>query len=263
MFAFGKLVHVLIDPLNVVLLLVVGGAALRAVGWTRAGGRMLWAAATLTAIVSLTPLSGLLAYRLETRIAASHYDLDALAGVIVLGGATGHGELAREHGTYQINDAAERLATIVALRRQRADLPVLVSGGSGRLFPSDVREAEITRMFLADMGVDPESVAFETRSRNTYENGVYSAEMLADRPGRYLLVTSAMHMPRALGVFRQAGVDVIPHPVDHRIAAPELSLFAVQPLERFSDLDAALREIVGLVSYRLLGRTDALYPDDA
>jgi uncharacterized SAM-binding protein YcdF (DUF218 family) len=259
MFVFGKLVHFLIHPLSLVLILVGLGLLFRALRWRRVGGALLWTAAGFTAVVSLTPLPTVLAAGLENRIEAAPYDLDAVAGVIVLGGATGDGELVERHGTYMLTDAAERLTTLVALRRRRPDLPVLVSGGSGRLFPGETREAEITRLFLADMGIDPASVEFETRSRNTHENAVYSAEMLAGRPGPWLLVTSAAHMPRALGCFRKAGFVVVPLPVDYRIGR---SPWAIQPSDRFFELDFALSEIVGLIGYRLLGRTDALFPDD-
>ncbi len=261
MFVFSKLVHYLIHPLHLVLALVCAGLVLRAIGLRALGAAALWAAAGFTAIVSLTPLAGWLAYGIENRVARGELALEDAAGVIVLGGATGRPELVEAHGTYQINDAAERVTTIVALRRRRPDLPVLVSGGSGRLVPHEtIREAEITRMFLADMGVDPGTVEFETRSRNTYENAVYTAELLADRPGRYLLVTSAFHMPRALGCFRRAGIDVVPYPVDHRFGPT--SWTGLSPVNRFGELDMAMSEIAGLVFYRLLGRTDALFPDD-
>jgi uncharacterized SAM-binding protein YcdF (DUF218 family) len=260
MFVFSKLAHFLIHPLHLVLALVALGLALRAVRRRRVGGIALWTAAGIIGVVSLTPLGSALAYGLENRVGRGDFDLATVSGAIILGGSTADPTLVEAHGTYMINDGAERLAALVALRRLRPDLPVLVSGGSGRLVPHPIREPEITRMFLADMGVDPATVVFEERSRNTHENAIYSAEILADRPGPYLLVTSAYHMPRALGCFRQAGIEVIPYPVDYRIFRP--SWLYVSPAARFNDLDFALQEIVGLAAYRLLGRTDALFPDD-
>lgn len=262
MFIFGKLLRFLIHPINFVLILVVIGFALRLFGLKRVGNIMLWTAAGFAAVVSLTPLPNWIPYALENRIERAAFDLNEIDGVIVLGGAQGHGELAQQHQTYMINDAAERLTTAVALRRLRPDLPVIFSGGSGRLVSPDYREPEITTLFLEDMGVDPSTVEFEGRSRNTYENAVYTAELLADRPGRYLLVTSAIHMPRALGCFRKAGIDVIPYPVDYRIGGPGWDALLVQPSDRFADLDYAMPEIVGLISYWLLGRTNELFPND-
>ena len=263
MFVFGKLVHFLIHPWHAVLVVVGLGLALRALGLKRTGAGAFWAAGAAVVIISATPLADTLAYGLENRIDAGAYDIDTVAGAIVLGGATDFGELAEAHETYVINDSAERLTTILSLRRRRPDLPILISGGSGRLFDYAVREADVTRMFLTEVGVDPDSVMFEDRSRNTYENAAYTAEMLEDRPGPYLLVTSSWHMPRALGCFRKVGVDVIPYPVDYRARPPSWALNRIDAQERFNRLDRVLYEAVGLITYRLVGRTDALLPNDA
>jgi uncharacterized SAM-binding protein YcdF (DUF218 family) len=260
MFVFGKLVHFLIHPIHLILVLVGVGLVLRLVGWRRPGSATLWAAGGFVAVVSLTPIGSALAFAIENRIQAADYDLLAVQGVIVLGGSTGHPELVASHGTYMLNDGAERLTTLVALRRRRPDLPAIVSGGQGRLIPHEINEAAITRQFLEDMGVDPSTVEFEDRSRNTYENAIHTKEMLSGREGPWLLVTSAHHMPRALGCFRRAGIEVIPVPVDYRIGPPSWGMLS--PHYRFGDLDLAISEIVGLVTYRLLGRTDALFPDD-
>lgn len=264
MFVFGKLVHFLIHPLHFVLLLVGVGLLLRAAGLRSLGAAALWAAAGFVAVVSLTPIGSALAYGIENRIERGDFDLADVGGVIVLGGSTGHPDLVAAHGTYMLNDGAERLTTLVALRRERPDIPVIVSGGQGRLIPHAINEAQITRMLLEDLGLDPSTVEFEDRSRNTYENALYTKELLDARAGgpggRWLLVTSAFHMPRALGSFRQAGVDVVPLPVDYRIGPPSWGMLS--PHYRFGDLDLALNEIVGLATYRLLGRTDALFPDD-
>jgi uncharacterized SAM-binding protein YcdF (DUF218 family) len=262
MFVLGKAVHFLIHPWHALLFLVAVGLVLRALGRPRAGAAALWTAAGALFVVSVTPLADALSYGLETRIEPASYDIDAVSGAIVLGGGTGYGELAEARGTYVVNDSVERLTTIVSLRRARPDLPVVVTGGSGRLFAPDMREADITRVFLSELGLDPRTIEFEERSRNTHENAAYTAELLADRPGPYLLVTSAAHMPRALGAFRQAGVEVIPHPVDYRARPPSWLPNRIQPSDRMATLDSALSEIVGLVTYRLLGRTDALYPND-
>ncbi len=260
MFLFGKLVHFLIHPLHIVLALVGIGLLLRLFGRRRPGAVALWVAGAFVAVVGLTPIGSALAYAIENRVERGDYDLAAVQGVIVLGGSTGHPDLVEAHGTYMLNDGAERLTTLVALRRQRPDLPVIVSGGQGRLIPHPINEAAITRMLLEDLGVDPSTVEFEDRSRNTHENAVYTREMLGDRDGPWLLVTSAFHMPRALGSFRQAGIEVIPLPVDYRIGPPSWGMLS--PHYRFGDLDLAFNEIFGLVTYRLLGRTDALFPDD-
>lgn len=269
MFVFGKLVHFLVSPFNLLIALTITGLLLRWIGakqpWIRRLGAVsLGAAGAWLTLIVLTPFGGMLGYGLETRIERRPLNLDEVAGVIVLGGATADGRLVEDHGTYAINDAAERLTALIAIRRLRPDMPVIVSGGSGLLFPGKTREADITRAFLGEQGVDPSTIMFETDSRNTFENAVFTADILgelespSERP--WLLVTSAFHMPRALGCFRQAGLEVAPYPVDYRILKPSWALRA--PFDRLDDMELAVREIVGLVTYRILGRTDALFPDD-
>ena len=104
----------------------------------------------------------------------------------------------------------------------------------------------------------------ETRSRNTEENAVFTKELVQPKPGeRWLLVTSAQHMPRAIGCFRRAGFPVEAYPVDwHTRRALRLA-----PMETLSGglgrLDNAVHEWIGLVSYWLTGRTSELLPGPA
>jgi len=254
MFLFAQAVHFIIQPWHFFLLLIGFGFALRALRFMRAGRISFWAAGGFLALVSLTPIADSLAYTLEGRIQPGQYDLDEVAGAIVLGGSTGSSTLAEDRGGYLLTGASERLNAIASLRRRRPDVPILVTGNAD--------EAEMTRAFLTDIGIDPDTIMFEDQSRNTYENAQFSADMLADRPGAYLLVTSARHMPRAVGCFRRAGVTVIPYPVDYRAERPSWSVARMNPTDRFELLDDMIDEVVGLVVYRMLGRTDSLFPDD-
>lgn len=247
-------IHFVIQPWHLLLLLVGLGFLFSKLRRTRAARVSFWTAGGFFAAVSFTPLTDALAYSLEDRIQAGNYELDSIAGAIVLGGATGSAQLAEERGVYLVTGSAERLAAIASLRRRRPDLPILVTGNRD--------EAKMTRAFVLDIGIAPNTLLFEEDSQNTYENAVFSAKLLADRPGPYLLVTSARHMPRAMGSFRQAGVQVIPYPVDYRANRPSWSPARMNPTNRFELLDDVIDEAVGLVSYRILGRTDTLLPDD-
>lgn len=257
-----KFVHFLLHPLHFIAVLLLLAAALSALRW-RGGAR--WtagSAAALFALFGFTPFNEWLNFGLEQRVQPGAYQIDEVAGAIVLGGAAGGRGLAYAPDGVILNDSAERLTAIVALRERRPDLPILFTGGDGGVIPTDTPESEIVRRFLTSMGVDPASIAFETRSRTTYENALYSAELLADRPGPYLLVTSTWHMPRALGAFRHAGVDVIPYPVDYRTNPPSWSFINVHPGDRFDRLHRAFREFAGMSYYYVSGRSNAWYPDD-
>ena len=153
--------------------------------------------------------------------------------------------------------------TVSSKRRcWRAVIPTrscLASGGDGNLIPEGEQEAELTRDLLIALGVAPERILVEDRSRNTIENAIYSRDMAQPKLGEvWLLVTSAWHMPRAVGCFRRAGFDVLPYPVDFRTAAKKDWLFSLS--RHLALLDIAAKEWVGLVSYRLLGRVDSVFP---
>ena len=124
------------------------------------------------------------------------------------------------------------------LARNYSHLKVVISGAAGTA-------SEITA--LAG-GIDRSRVLLETRSRNTYENALYSYELIRPKPGdRWLLVTSALHMPRSIGSFRKTGFEVEPWPV-------------YEPSSREDRLNFALREWLGLIVYRILGRTGTFFP---
>ena len=122
--------------------------------------------------------------------------------------------------------------------------------------------AGIVGSYLEAVGIDPARIVLESRSRTTYENALFLRDMLHPSPGqRYVLVTSAFHMPRAVGTFRKHGFDVVPWPVDYRTHgwrdAYEWFGSVTGGLER---VDTAFREWAGLVGYRLFGRTDSIWP---
>jgi uncharacterized SAM-binding protein YcdF (DUF218 family) len=112
-----------------------------------------------------------------------------------------------------------------------------------------------------DLGGDPTRIKIEPQSRTTSEDALYSAALLKPKPSeRWLLVTSAMHMPRAIGCFRLAGFQVESYPVDSMTRRPDrfaLFRFGRKALFQF---DRAVKEWIGLVAYRLMGKTDALFP---
>ena len=117
------------------------------------------------------------------------------------------------------------------------------------------------RRFLRDQQLPSRRILFEDRARNTYENAVFSRSLAQPRPGeRWLLVTSAAHMPRAVGCFEQLGWPVIAYPVDYRTTGRlERGRGSTSSL-RLRELDEAGRAWVGLVVYWLTGRIGAPFP---
>lgn len=266
MFIFSKFVHFLLHPANLLLLLVAAGLLLRALGRRRTGGWLFGLAGALALLFGATPLGDALGHWLERRIAPGAYQLEQVAGAIVLGGAVGPPTEEAANNRYAVDGNVERLTTVIALRRERPDLPVLFTGGDASVTADGEPEARFARRFFEDMGLDPATITFEEKARNTYENATYAKALLRDRPGRYLLITSAAHMARSLGTFRQvfrdSGIELTPLPVDYGAKPPDWSLLRFHPAQRFNSVYRALREIVGMLYYRARGWSDAWLPDD-
>lgn len=258
MHALAKLVGFLLEPLNLLVVLTLAGAVLAPVRLRLAA--VPWGAAgLLLVLVTATPLPEWSLRVLEDRFPPRHVAVEAVGGAVVLGGATGSATLAAARDTYLLGDAAERLTAAAGLARRHPELPVVVAGFSAAVWHRGWSEAEMTRRLMAELGLPPDRFLYEERSRTTFENARYTAARIAtDRP--WLLVTSAFHMPRAVASFRAAGVEVVPYPVDWR--APRVDWRALRPnaTARFDWARLALKEWVGLVVYRLLGRTDTLFP---
>ena len=182
-------------------------------------------------------------------------------GVIVLGGVIAE-DVSAARGAVALNESAERVTVAAALARRYPNLRIIFSGGTNALLFDKGAEAGFAVRQLEDLGVARERIVAEEQSRNTVENAVFSRLIANPQPGqRWLLLTSAFHMPRAIAVFRAAGFPVEAYPVDWRTTGP---MDLVRPYPSVSEglrrTDVAVREWIGLLLYRLTGKTAELFP---
>jgi uncharacterized SAM-binding protein YcdF (DUF218 family) len=256
-FVVGKLFWAIAAPGNLLLLLIGLGAVRLQTSRRRRGFRLVVAPLVLLLAIAALPVGQWLVMPLEARFPQPVLPA-RVDGNIVLGGAV-EPVISRAHGQVALNDAAERLVESLTLARRYPEAKLLVTGGEAAILPRGESEADTMRAFFIEQGVDPARLLVEDRSRDTYENAVFSRDLVAPtREDVWILVTSAMHMPRAVGCFRRLDWEVLPYPVDYRAeAAPRPSFFLSEHLQL---VDVAAKEWVGLVAYRLLGHTDALFP---
>jgi len=251
MFFLGKCVDLLLHPLAWVGLLLLAGLWVRP---PRTGRRLVGVALALLLALGWEPLPDALLRNLESHHAewAANADLRAFHGIVVLGGALEPGYLAMAHTQPLLNDAAERMTATLALARRYPHLRILFTGGDGDLLGQGPSEAQRARHFFADQGLDLQRLQFEDSSRTTWENAKLGARVVGpDVQKRWLLVTSAWHMPRAMSSFAQAGWNVHAYPVDFRTApvTPWTTYSLNQALRKWY---LALHEYVGLWVYPLL-----------
>lgn len=259
-FVIAKTLGVMIQAPQIFIEALLLGLALLWTRWRAAGRIVATGAGLLLAVFSMTAAPYLLARPLEDRFPRLRLD-QAPAGIVVLGGSVDEA-VSAQRGTPALNGAAERLTEAVALARRFPEARLVFTGGSGRLKPSDVTEADVVRQVWSDLGVPAAQTLFEDRSRDTWENAVFTKELVKPKPGeRWLLVTSAMHMPRSVGVFRKAGFDVTPYPVDYLSGGVPADFIGYRPpSDAVRVLQTATHEWIGLVSYYLAGKSAALFP---
>ncbi|RTL86551.1 MAG: YdcF family protein [Hyphomicrobiales bacterium] len=260
-FVLSKIFEFVLTPVNFAILAGALGVLLAFTRYAKTGRALLSGAVLLLLILGFSPLPELLAMPLEARFPLPPDDAPAPAGIIVLGGSVDE-KMSGLHNSVAINDSAERITAPIALKRRYPSARLVFTGGSGALLGGIHTEAEAVGVFWRETGLDQGDVFYESQSRNTYENAVATRDLVKPKPGdRWLLVTSAMHMPRAVGIFRKAGFPVVAYPVDYR-AVDSLSHWSPprHASGNFQLAEAALHEWLGLAAYRLTGKTDALFP---
>ena len=255
MFLASKLLSFVTQPLAWVVVFLLGGLLCMPVR-RKWGLRLSWTALAVLLLQGWQPLPDALLRQLEAQYAgpAPGASLQQYVGVVLLGGALEPAYVWQGHTEVALNDAAERMTVPVALLQKNPHLRLLFTGGEGELFAEGLTEADRAKIFFDSMGVPPQRVVYESASRTTYENAVFSAAVPGVNPAQpWLLLTSASHMPRAMATFRKAGWNVTPYPVDFRTGTQtpwtqySLAIGA-------SKWHMALHELAGLLAYRLGGR---------
>jgi uncharacterized SAM-binding protein YcdF (DUF218 family) len=260
-FLLSKILGFFALPSNILITLALIGIVLMATRFARAGRRLAVAAVILLAIAGLSPLGNAIILPLEERFPAWDAARGAPTGIISLGGALDT-VVSPVRGEVALNEAAERMTAIAELARRFPDARVVFTGGSDRIIFAGVSEASLAERLFLSFGIAKERLTLEDKSRDTLENARFTYDILKPKPGeRWLLVTSAHHMPRSVGVFRAAGFSVEAFPVDYRTRG---AIDLLRPFATLGDglrrTDTAAREWVGLLAYRFSGRTAELFP---
>jgi uncharacterized SAM-binding protein YcdF (DUF218 family) len=260
-FIVSKIFGIVFEPINFLVTLGLIGISLTWLGLARLGKAMAFCALIATAIIFYSPISALLLRPLEDRFPQPPADMPAPDGIIVLGGAL-DADLSDARGQITLIGAGSRLTSAVALARRYPRARLVFTGGSANLSGNGISEAVLVHRLWLELGVPAEQMSFEETSRNTFENAIFTRALVNPAPGqRWLLVTSAWHMPRSVGIFRRAGFPVVPYPVAYLTYGDsrdfQMTHVAADSLARF---DAAVHEWIGLLAYRLSDKTDALFP---
>jgi uncharacterized SAM-binding protein YcdF (DUF218 family) len=259
LFIVSFVVKILIRAETVLVLILISICVLFYRGKARWGRRLLYWTTALLLVFSILPLGDLVMGPLERQYPANP-PLSSVDGIIVLGGAEREWESAY-WGQPITSEAGERYINAILLANRFPDAKVMFAGGYGWPAGSPATEADVAEMIFTGAGISRDRLLLENRSRNTFENA-RNARTLAGETGqgKWVLVTSGGHMARALGSFCAAGWrNIVPWPTDFQTAdfADHIGWNLFGNLTVLGD---AAKEWIGLVGYRILGRTEEVVP---
>jgi uncharacterized SAM-binding protein YcdF (DUF218 family) len=261
-FFASKLFWMIASPVNLLLFAALIGVLL-CFGRRARFGRGLALIAILVLIAAATlPLGMLLIAPLEGRFPVPPQDLPPPEGIIVLGGAIDDGvSQARQETVF--NEGGERVTEAVVLAKRYPQARVVYTSGSSSFTGQTSTEALQARKLMSQMGIAPERVTIEDKSRNTDENARFTAAIVHPQPSqRWIVATSAFHIPRAMGVFEKAGFNPIAYPVAFRTRGrwPDDLRLRFEPVLNLRTFEIAVHEWIGLLSYWASGRSDHVFP---
>ena len=262
-FRCAKLLQFCLRPSNAILLLIVVGCLLLLFGCFGPGGLLLLVGTIIAIVIAWTPLPYWLLRPLE-----SHYPVfdprkldltQSIRGIILLGGGVNASRGDQPNGPI-FTSAGSRLFVALELAQLFPQASILLSGGVPDLLTDkSYSEAGLTRDLLIRLGLPAARIVLEEKSRDTFENARESEKLFANPTDRWLLVTSAAHMPRAMASFGTRAPQLIPCCADYKTqGASDDDRFFGSAAHGWLCADIAAHEWLGLFAYSLSGRIDRL-----
>ena len=173
---------------------------------------------------------------------------------IVLGGLSYYDK--KDSGFF--GPSADRFIQTANLYHRGIINKVLITGGTGNLMQREPPEAIFLKQEFIRNGVNEKDIILESRSRNTYENAIFSKRVLDSLKLQppFVLVTSAMHMPRSVAVFKKAGINFISYPCDYTVIDERFDIdnYIIPDISLLKKWSWVIKEVVGFVAYRLTGK---------
>ena len=188
--------------------------------------------------------------------ATKYKELKTYDAGIVLGGILNYDV---EFDRIQFERGADRLFQAVELYKTGAIKKIFFVGGSGSIEFSNIKEGVFVRRYLLTIGIPDKDIWIENESRNTRENAVFAERFLQQHEftgGKFLLITSGMHMRRALACFKEVGINADPYSVDRQASSERrftLDHLFIPNVGTFASWDALIHEWIGIVVYKIQG----------
>ncbi|MEZ5758740.1 MAG: YdcF family protein [Emcibacteraceae bacterium] len=259
-------IWIILQPGNFLILLLITGLFLVRLSHIKQSYRtvgigLIGTATILLTVIGFSNLSSWVMWPLECRMDDFRNKLDQqpYAGIIVLAGSE-KPSISTASGQPTLNHGGERLFAAAYLARKYPTLPIIHSGGT-RFADNDMSENDVAKLFFEQEAIDISRLRFDSKSYNTSTNAIESKALIKPgETGKWLLVTSAFHMPRAVGAFQKAGINFQPYPVDYKSTLKYDGLFEFSFSENMMRFDLAIHEYIGLFAYYITGRSSSFFP---
>lgn len=261
-FLVSKIGWAIISPDSLIVLLGVAAWLSLVFGWQKLLRRLLAYCTFLLLLIGFFPVGEWLISPLENRFVANAALPAQVDGIIVLGGSISP-RLSEVWQQAELNGSADRLSNFLYLANLYPTAQLVFTGGNGSISEQEFKAADMARILFDQLGLAERAIIYEGESRNTYENALNSKALVAPiAEENWLLVTSAFHMPRSVGIFCAQQWPVQPYPVDHYSMKGDLLRLDFSFTHNLTVLGIAIREWVGLVAYRITGKSKQLLPGD-
>jgi uncharacterized SAM-binding protein YcdF (DUF218 family) len=252
MFLLRKIISTLLLPFNLCLALLLFGLMLVLLTRKQKAGKTLMATAALLLLCfSLPPVAEILTGSLESRfkpVSTESLSESSIRWIVVLGG--GHNS-SRQSGSQLSSSSLARTIEGIRIYRMKSGRKLLLSGGT--VF-DPIPNAEAASQVAKSLGVKEEDILLETKSKDTEEEARFLASTIGQE--KFFLVTSAIHMPRSVSLFKQQKMNPVPAPTDYafRVQNPHFLLRILPNATSLQQSERAMREYMGITWGRLRGR---------
>lgn len=255
-FYVAKLAWVLV-ALDSLLIIWLGlGVLCLLFAWQRLAQWLLTSLLLVCFTIGLFPVGEWLLYSLEKQYPPISVNVDDIDGVIVLGGGE---QNAQTYAWQQVSlgSGGERPLALLQMARSLPEaIPIVFTGGTGKMTDQGMSGAEVIQQMLTAHGIASERVTFEGQSRNTVENAMLSKQLVQPEANEnWLLITSAFHMPRSVAIFCKQDWQVTPYPVDFRSRKDKLWRMDWDFAKHLKNLNTAYKEWLGILAYKLSGKS--------
>ena len=259
-FYLSKIIWAFISPDSLLLILILATLYLLFLKKYKTATKLLTFVSIILIIIALFPIGKWMLYPLETRFQTNPTLPEKIDGIIVLSGAEA-ARLSSVWNQVELGGAVERSLYFLSLAKKHPKAKLIFIGGSGSMLEQNLKEADVAKKLYQQQGFDTNRIVFERKSRNTFESAINGTELIQPvKNEKWLLITTAWHMPRSVSVFCKAGWSVIPFPVDHSVDKDNIFTIEFNLLDNLRTLKTAIKEWVGLFAYYVTGKTTAIYP---